>query len=89
MRLKQLLTRKPANPSRAVAAAAVSALALGATAIGAVAIGVLTVGRLLIGRLAIKGAHFRTLEIDELTVRRLHVTDEKEPELKSTSDHIA
>ena len=45
-------------------------MALSAIAIGAVAIRAMDVGRLVIGR-----ARIRRLEIDELIVRRHHVTD--------------
>ncbi|MGB6537867.1 MAG: hypothetical protein WBF58_18100 [Xanthobacteraceae bacterium] len=51
------------------------ALALGAAAIGALAIGALAIGRLAVGRLAIKKAHFAALQIDDLTVRRLHIVE--------------
>ena len=53
-----------------VAAGAVGALALGAFAIGALAIGAFA-----IGRLSVRKARFRSLEIDELTVRRLRFPD--------------
>jgi hypothetical protein len=46
-------------------------LALGALALGALAIGAVAIGRLVVGR-----ARIRHLEIDELVVRRLKVTDE-------------
>jgi len=46
------------------------ALALGAAALGAVAIGALA-----IGRITVKKARFGTLEVDELTVRRLRIVE--------------
>jgi len=46
------------------------ALAVGALAIGAVAFGVIAIGRLVIGH-----ARIRRLDIDELVVGRLHVSD--------------
>jgi deazaflavin-dependent oxidoreductase (nitroreductase family) len=49
---------------------AVGALALGALGIGALAIGALAIGRLVIGR-----PRIRRLEIDDLVVARLHVTE--------------
>jgi hypothetical protein len=52
----------------ALPAAAVAALALGAVAIGFYAIGRLAIGQLVIGR-----ARFRRVEIDDLTVGRLHI----------------
>jgi hypothetical protein len=42
-------------------------------AVGAIAIGALAIGRLAIDRVVIKRARFGKLEVDELTVRRLHV----------------
>jgi deazaflavin-dependent oxidoreductase (nitroreductase family) len=53
-----------------IGAGALGALAVGALAIGALAIGALTVGRLVIGR-----SRIRRLDIDELVVGSLHVTD--------------
>lgn len=50
---------------------ALGALAIGAAAIGAVAVGALAVGRLAVGR-----AGIRRVEIDELVVRRLRITEE-------------
>jgi hypothetical protein len=51
------------------------ALALGATALGALAIGAVAIGRLAIGGLVVRKARFRSVEIDDLTVRRLHVLE--------------
>jgi hypothetical protein len=53
-----------------IGAQAVGALAVGALAIAALAIGALSIGRLVIGR-----SRIRRLEIDDLVVARLHVTD--------------
>ena len=61
---------------RAVGALATGALALGGLALGAIAVGALALGALGIGRLAVGRARFRHLEIDELSVRRLLVTEE-------------
>jgi len=58
-------------PAVSVGAQAVGALALAAVAVGALAIGALAIGRLAIGR-----ARFRRLEIDELVVRHLRVTEQ-------------
>jgi hypothetical protein len=49
----------------------VRALAFGAIALGSVAIGALAIGRLVIGR-----ARIRRLEIDEVIVRRLRITED-------------
>jgi hypothetical protein len=54
------------------------AQAMGALAAGALAIGALALGALAIGRLAIGRAKVRNLEIDELIVRKLRVTDSLE-----------
>src|ERR1700678_4181946 len=51
------------------------ALAVGAMAVGAVAIGAMAIGQIAIGRLAIKRARFGSLEVDELTVGKLHVRE--------------
>ena len=48
---------------------------VGVLAVGAVAIGALAIGALAIGRLAIGRSRIRYLEIDELVVRKLRVTD--------------
>lgn len=54
---------------------ALAALALGAFALGAFAIGAVAIGRMAIGRVAIGRARIRQMEIGELTVRRLHITE--------------
>ncbi|MGC2134249.1 MAG: hypothetical protein WA661_13425 [Xanthobacteraceae bacterium] len=41
--------------------------------------GALAIGRLAVGRLSIKKARFGTLEVDELTVRRLRVIEQEGP----------
>jgi len=72
-RLQSAARRRARNASLGeigVAAGAVGALALGAFAIGALAIGAFA-----IGRLSVRKARFRSLEIDELTVRRLRFPD--------------
>ncbi len=53
----------------------VGAIALGALALGALAVGALAIGWLAIGRLAVGRAHFRSIDVDELTVRRLRVIE--------------
>jgi hypothetical protein len=73
------MAREVSSQSKALPAASLLALALGAAAFGAVAIGALAVGRLAVGRLVIKKARFGVLEVDELTVRRLHVVDHEGP----------
>jgi hypothetical protein len=51
------------------------ALAIGAFALGAFAIGALAIGRLAIGRATARKVHLGTVEIDDLTVRRLRVIE--------------
>ena len=51
------------------------ALALGAAALGAFAIGAVAIGSMAIGGLGVRKAKFRSVEIDDLTVRRLHVME--------------
>ena len=64
--------------SRELRRASAAGQAVTALAIGAVAFGVLAIGALAVGRLAIGRARIHRLEIDDLVVRRLHVTDELE-----------
>ena len=70
---RKIIVRPTASP-----ASSVLALAVGAAALGALAIGALAIGRLAVGRLEIKKARFGTLEVDELTVHRLHVLERHE-----------
>lgn len=58
---------------RRIPAVRLAAAAAGALAVGAIAIGALAIARLAIGRLAVGKARFGKVEIDDLTVRRLHV----------------
>lgn len=62
--------RHPDLRSKSISAKAIGALAVGAFAIGALAIGVLAIGRLAIGR-----ARIRRIEVDDLVIRRLHITE--------------
>jgi hypothetical protein len=57
----------------AVGAGAVGTLALGSFALGAIAMGAVAIGALAIGWLSVGRARFKSVEIDELTVRRLRV----------------
>jgi hypothetical protein len=57
------------------------AAAAGALAFGALAIGAIAIARLAIGGMAVKKAKFGSVEIDELTVRRLRVIEEERPRL--------
>jgi len=63
-----------ASGPTALALVSVGALAVGALAIGALAIGAMAIGKLRIGR-----ARFKSVEIDELIVRRLTVVDQVKP----------
>ena len=63
-----------------LASVRVPSIASGAIASGALAIGALAVGALAIGRLTVRCAeaqklHLGQVEIDELTVKRLHVIE--------------
>ena len=69
------MARNVTVKSRAIPPAAGVALAIGAAALGAIAVGAVAVGALAVGRLAIKKAHFATLQVDELTVRRLRIAE--------------
>ena len=73
--MRMPMARDITRPAKAAPPTSLMAIALGAAAFGAVAIGALAIGRLAIGRLVIKRAHFRTLEVDELTVRKLRVVE--------------
>lgn len=53
----------------------IGAVALGAVALGAFAIGAIAIGRLAIGGLVVRRAKLGSVEIDDLTVRRLHVLE--------------
>jgi hypothetical protein len=54
---------------------ALIATAIGAVAVGAFAIGALAIGRLAIRLLAIENGRFKSLEIDDLIVKRLHAAE--------------
>jgi hypothetical protein len=64
---------------RAPAGLALPAVAAGALAVGALAIGALAIGSLAIGRLAIGKINVKTMEIDDLTVRRLRILERGNP----------
>jgi hypothetical protein len=77
--LEVTMARDAIRQSDAVPATSLLALALGAVALGAIAIGAVAVGRLAVGRLVIKKARLGTLEVDELTVRKLRVVERDGP----------
>jgi hypothetical protein len=54
---------------------AVPSVAIGALALGALAVGALAIGRLRILRADADRLHLGTVEIDDLTVKRLHVIE--------------
>jgi hypothetical protein len=54
---------------------ALIATAIGTVAVGAFAIGALAIRRLAIRRLVVDGAKFKSLEIQDLTVTRLHAAE--------------
>jgi hypothetical protein len=61
------------------------AVSLAALALGALAIGALAIGTLAIGHLYVRKMRLRTVEIDNLTVRRLRVVDGGAPSVGSTA----
>ena len=61
------------RPTRFNHAFRLGAVALGALAVGATAIGALAIGRLAVGALVLKRGRIRTLTVDNLAVRRLHI----------------
>jgi hypothetical protein len=72
------MAREPTVRNKAIPADRLLAFAIGAAAVGAFAIGALAIGRLAVGRLAVRQARFGTLDVDELTVRKLRIL-EREP----------
>jgi hypothetical protein len=72
---KLIMAREIARRQETPPAARLLALAIGAAAVGAVAIGAIAIGRMAIGGLAIRRARFGSLEVDELTVRKLRVLE--------------
>jgi hypothetical protein len=73
----KLTVFKPeARPVSITGARPILALAAGSAAFGAIAVGAVAVGALAIGRLKVGQARFEKLEIDELVVRRLEITEE-------------
>ena len=69
--LRALRLDGPENRAVSLVGQALGAVAIGAAALGAVAVGALAVGRLVVGR-----ARIGCVEIDELVVRRLRITEE-------------
>ena len=67
-------------PPVSAPAGAIGALALGALAVGALAIGALAIGRLTILRGRAERLQLGTVEIDDLTVRRLRVIETVPPD---------
>ena len=56
-------------------AAAAGAFAMGAIAFSALAIGALAVGRMALGRVAVGKTKFKSLELDDLTMKRLRASE--------------
>lgn len=61
--------------SMALRSAATGAIAVGAAAIGALVIGALVVRRVAIRSFSVGRGEFRSLSVDHLTVKRLHVSE--------------
>jgi hypothetical protein len=64
-------------PMRTARALGLGAVAFGAFAIGAAAIGALAIGRLAVRAFAMKRGRVRTLNVDSLDVRRLHIGERR------------
>jgi len=60
---------------RALPGMAVIGAAFGAVAVGAFAIGALSVGRMVVRRFLVGDAKFKSLEIQDLKVTRLHAAE--------------
>lgn len=73
--------RYPSLRSRSIGAKAIGTLAVGAFAVGALAIGALAIGRLAVGR-----ARIRRIEVDDLVVRRIHITEKLQLPNKSDTE---
>ena len=78
--------RRRSLRAQSVGAESVGAKAVGTLAVGAVAIGALAIGALAIGRLAIGHMRVRRFEVDELVVRKLHITEELRVPNKSDAE---
>jgi hypothetical protein len=76
---RDVTQRSHPSPGASLVAVALGAAAIGAVAIGALAIGRLAISRLTISRLMVRKAQFGSLEVDELTVRRLRVIEPQGP----------
>jgi hypothetical protein len=63
------------KPMRTTRALGLGAVAFGAFALGATAIGALAIGRLAVGAFSMRRGRLRTLTVDHLEVRRLHIGD--------------
>lgn len=72
-RKSRLSVKAASAGAGAVGAGAVGTLALGSFALGAIAMGAVAIGALAIGRLSVGKARFKTIEIDDLTVRNLRM----------------
>jgi hypothetical protein len=76
MSIERYRRGKLANrPHQRLGAVSILATATGAIAFGAAAIGAIAIGRMLIGEIVAKKTRFRSIEVDELTVKRLRVLD--------------
>jgi hypothetical protein len=73
---RHLNSRLESTGAKAIGASAIGTSAIGSVVIGALAVGALAIGAVAIGRLAIGRARLRRVEIDELIVRRLRITEE-------------
>lgn len=74
----RLYLRSQKIGGEAIGAQAIGTQAIGTLAVGAIAIGALAIGALAIGWLSIGRARVQRVEIGDLVVRRLRITDELE-----------
>lgn len=72
---RDLKLRSQAIGAEAIGTRAIGSTVIGSLAAGAVAIGAMTIGALVIGRLVIGRTRIRRVEIDDLVVRRMHITE--------------
>ena len=70
-----LMNDKIKSQSLQLPGVAIIGTAFGAMAIGAFAVGTLAIGRLAIRRLFVNRVKFKSLEIEELIVRRIHADE--------------
>jgi hypothetical protein len=76
LKLESEIVGARATGASAIGTSAIGSVVIGALAMGALAIGALAIGRLMVGRLMVGRARILRVEIDDLVVRRLRITEE-------------